>query len=305
MNAAVRTVAGPGADRVNMQMRRRFLSVNERIWDRLPAALKDTSPVRAYGRFLHSFVGRDSSRKQAHGTFFLRNRPEMELIRRLCNELPQGATQRLTVLACSNGAEVYSIVWTIRSARPDLKLVVHALDISNEIVQVAKDGRYSVELDKRIDENIFERLSDREIESMFNRDGDGFRIKLWIKEGIDWRAGDAGDPALAAEVGPQDIVVANRFLCHMTPRDAEACLRALVRWVRPGGHLFVSGVDLDVRVKVARDLGWKPVPTLLEQIHDGDRSVRNDWPWRYWGLEPLDRSRPDWTTRYAAVFQIV
>ena len=40
------------------------------------------------------------------------------------------------------------------------------------------------------------------------------------------------------------------------------------------------------------------------EIHDGDPLVRADWPWRWWGLEPLDRRRPDWETRYSAVFRI-
>jgi hypothetical protein len=91
----------------------------------------------------------------------------------------------------------------------------------------------------------------------------------------------------------------------MAPREAERCLRSLAPLVAPGGHLFVSGVDLEVRTKVARDLGWQPVQDLLEDIHEGDRSLRNDWPCKYWGLEPLDKRRPDWPIRYASAFQIL
>ena len=72
----------------------------------------------------------------------------------------------------------------------------------------------------------------------------------------------------------------------------------------PGGYLFVSGVDLDVRTNVAIDLGWEPVPELMAEIHDGDPLVRADWPWHWWGLEPLDRRRNDWQTRYASVFRV-
>ena len=53
----------------------------------------------------------------------------------------------------------------------------------------------------------------------------------------------------------------------------------------PGGFLFVSGVDLDVRTKVAADLGWKPCLELLEEMHEGDSSLRTSWPCKYWGLE--------------------
>ena len=42
----------------------------------------------------------------------------------------------------------------------------------------------------------------------------------------------------------------------------------------------------------------------MAEIHDGDPSVRADWPWQWWGLEPLNLKKHDWQTRYAAVFRI-
>ena len=48
------------------------------------------------------------------------------------------------MLACSKGAEVYSILWTIRSARPDLRVRMHAVDVSREILAFAEKGVYSL-----------------------------------------------------------------------------------------------------------------------------------------------------------------
>jgi SAM-dependent methyltransferase len=90
----------------------------------------------------------------------------------------------------------------------------------------------------------------------------------------------------------------------MEPAEAERCLRNIARLVRPGGYLVVSGIDLDVRSKVAKSLSWKPVTAAIEDIHNGDRSLRLSWPWRYWGLEPLDRTRRDWEVRYASIFEL-
>ena len=89
-------------------------------------------------------------------------------------------------------------------------------------------------------------------------------------------AWDAADPELIKALGRQDTVVASNFLCHMAPADAEKCLGNIARLVTAGGYLFVSGVDLDVRTKVAVDLGWEPVPDLIAEIHNGDPSVRAD-----------------------------
>jgi SAM-dependent methyltransferase len=281
-----------------------FLRANEWVWNRLPISLTATNPIRNYGTLMHSLVGLRADRTQYHGTFFLRNRPELELVRTLAKRTAPSETLKLAVVACSNGAEVYSFAWAIRSARPDLRVVIHAVDISPEIVEIAQAGVYVQERDALVDAPIFERLTEEETAAMFDREGDQFRIKAWLKEGIHWHVGDAGDPKITQCIGPQDILVANRFLCHMSPLEAEQCLRKLVNLVVPGGHLFVSGVDLEVRTKVALDLGWVPISEMLEEIHNGDPSVRNDWPWRYWGLEPFNSRRRDSGLRYASVFQI-
>jgi len=238
------------------------------------------------------------------GTFFLRNRPALQLMRRLAQQKPHGSTLRIAVLGCSIGAEVYSILWTIRSVRPDLKVLLHAVDISKEILSFAENGIYTPHTSQLIGASIFERLTKAEMVEMFDWESGQARVKSWLREGIMWQLGDAADAKLISTLGPQDIVVASNFLCHMARADSERCLRNIARLVGPGGYVFVSGVDLDVRTKTALDLGWEPIRELMVEIHDGDRSVRADWPWEWWGLEPLNRKRQDWQTRYAAAFRI-
>jgi SAM-dependent methyltransferase len=283
---------------------RRFLAASERLWRHLPSSLRNTYAVRRYGDLVHSLVRLRAPRSQYHATFFLRNRPELKLISSLLSRRSKGAGVNLTVLACSNGAEVYSILYTARSARPDLKITVQAVDISASIIEIAQRGRYSLTRPELMDTPMFERLSEDELRAMFDRDRGEVVVKPWLREGVSWRVGDAADPALLALLGPQDIVVANRFLCHMNPPDAERCLRNIANLVAPGGCLFVSGIDLDVRTKLAVELGWTPVADLLEEIHNGDPSVRAGWPWNYWGLEPITKRRPDWHIYYASVFQV-
>jgi SAM-dependent methyltransferase len=245
---------------------------------------------------------------------------------RLLDQKGPGSDVDIAVLACSKGAEVYSIVWAIRSARPDLKFRMLALDISEEILKFAEGGVYSLATAEALKPKngegiaasgnvnwntgrdqiapILERMTAAEVKSIFEVEGDEASVKPWLKEGIRWLRGDAGDPQLFSTLGPQDIVVANRFLCHMQPEAAEKCLCNIGRLVKPGGYLFVSGIDLDVRTKVALAMGWKPVTELTREIHEGDTSIRRGWPLEYWGLEPFDDRRPDWQIRYASVFQI-
>jgi chemotaxis protein methyltransferase CheR len=310
---------------------RPYLRMNIRIWNHLPASLGSWRLVRAYGVHLHSLIQLQTTRMQSVGTFFFRNRPELELLTRLIDQKPRGATLGVAILGCSKGAEVYSISYAIRHARPDLKVGICAVDISKDILEFAEAGVYSLmshngsgapspgPLAQREDvatggdvatntsrdqlSSIFERMSSEEMKAMFDREEDLVRVKPRYRDGIEWRFGDAGDPGLVGALGLQDIVVANRFLCHMHPEEAEQCLRKLARLVKPGGYLFISGVDLSVRSKVAQELGLRPVTELIREIHEGDPSVRHDWPLRYWGLEPFDQGRIDWKMWYASVFQ--
>jgi SAM-dependent methyltransferase len=186
-----------------------------------------------------------------------------------------------------------------------LKVLLDPVDISKEILSFAEKGIYTPDTCQFVGASIFERVTEAEMVEMFDWEGNQAKVKSWLTEGITWHLRDAADPELISILGPQDMVVASNFLCHMPRADAEKCLGNVARLVSPGGHLFVSGVDLDVRTKVALDLGWEPVPELIKEIHNGDPSVRADWPWQWWGLEPLNQRRRDWRIRYAASFRIV
>jgi chemotaxis methyl-accepting protein methylase len=282
-----------------------YLRLNQRLWNKLPASFTALSSIGSYGRFLHTLARTQGVRTQAFSTHFLRNRPQLELIRRLLERSIKADKLRVAVLGCSTGAEAYSVAWRIRSARPDLKLVLHAVDISSLAVEVGKSGVYSLATSQLTNTDMFERMTGAEIEELFDRDGDAVAVKSWIKEGIKWDVGDVREPEILDTLGLQDIVVANNFLCHMDPSMAERCLRNIARLVSPNGYLFVSGIDLDIRTKVANDLGWRPVQELLEEIHEGDPGMRSHWPCNYGGLEPLNKRRQDWRIRYAAAFQLV
>jgi SAM-dependent methyltransferase len=178
------------------------------------------------------------------------------------------------------------------------------MDISREAVEFAKRGLYSLTASEFTGTAMLERMTAPEVGEIFERDGDVVRVKSCIKEGMNWHVGDVGDPRIPDDLGLQDIVLANNFLCHMDNPEAERCLRNIARLVAPQGYVLVSGVDLDVRAKVAGDLGWRPVQESLEEIHEGDPCIRSIWPFNYAGLEPLNKRRRDWRIRYAAVFQI-
>jgi len=282
-----------------------YLRLNRRLWTGLPPSATALRPIRAYGYFLHKLVRLQSERGQLPHTFFLRNRPALELLKRMVERRARGETLKIAVLGCSAGAEAYSVAWRIRSARPDLKLVLEAVDISEQAIQVAKRGVYSPAVLPITGTNFLDRMTEAEIEELFDKIGDELIVKAWIQEGIRWHVGDVGEPEVLDVLGVQDIVVANNFLCHMDDWAAERCLRNIARLISPDGYIFVSGIDLDIRTRIAKDLRWEPVQELLEEIHYGDPRMAVGWPWNYSSLEPLNKKRRDWGSRYATAFQTV
>jgi chemotaxis methyl-accepting protein methylase len=304
-----------------------YVRCTEWAWNHLPATLRRHRLGRAYGCHVNFVMRRGARRGQSHATLFLRNRAELTLMLRLLEQRAEGSSLSIAVLACSNGAEVYSILWAIRAARPDLRVAVQAVEISRPILAFAEQGVYSlaptsglspstaqqtspeiecvlIDTDLHHIESIFERLTDYEIGEIFEIEHRHAKVKPWLREGVTWRQGDARDPQLLDVVGPQDIVVANRFLCHMAPAAAEECLLNVARLVKPDGFLFVSGIDLDVRSAVAKRRGWLPVVDLIREVHEGDPSLTRGWPTGYWSLEPFHHRRTDWKFRYASVFRI-
>lgn len=280
------------------------LKLSQRLWNKIPASILCFSAIRTYGEVMHKLVCARDGRESSPGTLFFGNRAKLELIGRIAKRKATGDTLRVTVLGCGTGAEVYSIAWEIRSARPDLRLILHAVDVSELAVELAKHGAYSRKASDVNSGAIFERMTEAEMDRFFDREGEWVTVKSWIKDGIDWQVADPCSLETLELLGEQDCVVASNILGCMNTHEAERSLRNIARLTRPEGYLFVEDIDLDVRTRVARDLGWKPVQDLLEEVYGGDPGMRRGWPWSCSNWEPLNKRRRDWQIRYAAAFQL-
>jgi hypothetical protein len=184
------------------------------------------------------------------------------------------------------------LVSSLRS--PNLQITALGADAVDWVIAKASSGEYSPEDDE------LSWLTNPILESLFNHVDGVFRVKDWIREGVRWTVADARSSKLLDELGPADLLLANNFLGAMSDQEAEACMENLLRLVSPGGYFVFNG-NLDVKTRFAKKHALVAVNEGIEAIHFGDPS-RLGWPWTYFASEPLDKSRPDWQTRYAAVF---
>jgi chemotaxis methyl-accepting protein methylase len=272
----------------------------ETIWQSFPLESRRRLPLRSVGKVIHTLSARFSSRQQSTSTWFLRNLPLLQTLCQLISSRDSSQPLRLCSIGCSTGAELYSLLWLLRKAEPKLNLLPVGIDQSPSVVERAKLGTYGRQGPELRD------LDDEFLSDMFEQAGSEWKIKNWIGQGVQWIVGDATSSELRARIGPQDVVLANNFLVHMQKPDAEACLTDLLDLTKEGALLVCRGVDLDVRRKIVRKFNLTPIATRLEEIHNAnpERDAPHGWPWRYWSLEPFDKSRKDWVERYATIFRV-
>jgi chemotaxis methyl-accepting protein methylase len=281
---------------------RKIKKAGGNLWQRLPSGLRERPPARFVNSWIHTFSRKFSSRKQSHmaptTTRFRRYPPLLLTIADLIKNLPHGDTVRLCVMGCSTGAELYSVLWAIRKARVDLNILAIGVDLSASAVEKAKAGRYSTK------DRELSGLPEEFWPELFDPTQSDLTIKPSLRAGVEWIVGDVREDGLRAQLGLQDIVIANNFLIFMKEHESANCLRNIVKLVKPGGLLLCRGVDLDVRERVARQFRLQPISQRIEELHEINVRERRGWPWEYWGLEPLDKTRKDWVRRYATIFQV-
>jgi chemotaxis methyl-accepting protein methylase len=208
---------------------------------------------------------------------------------------------RILVIGCSSGAEAYTISAALHRYRPGTSFSIHGVDIDPYMITRAEAARY------HIDElRIYPRCYDEAVRSLFMQeraDESVYDIKPEVRRNVTFSVGNALDPELSAKCGKADIVFAQNLLYHMKPADSKLAFFNLCSLLNPRAALFIDGMDLDMKQRLTRQVGLTPLMDEIEAIHaDAYEERGTSWPSIYWGLEPLSRSRKDWSYRYSTIF---
>lgn len=269
---------------------------------RLPgvSALKATA---SYERLRHKLALLREERVNSHFTGFQRLPTQYDgltgpVADRLLELRGADETLQIAVHGCSNGSEAYTIASLLLKHRPEVSFRVRAFDLVPDVVESARSARYT-------DDEVYnnKHLRPGFIESTFIRDGDAFVVRPEIRERVELDVADVLGDDLLARTGDADVVFAQNFLFHLDRGASRKALANLRRLVRPGGALFIDGVDLDLRLAFVRRERLVPLDFEIGTIHDEARWARAvGWPYHYWGLEPFLTVRHDWRRRYATIF---
>jgi chemotaxis methyl-accepting protein methylase len=253
--------------------------------------------------FRHGVVLRTSERREGETfTRFLRvpaqhdalAGPVIEFLRPAEN----GSPLRIAVLGCANGAEAYSIASTLRLRCPRLGFELVAGDIDADAIAKARSATY-----RREELYRSPLIGEAFVAHTFDKVGEEFVVKSEVAALISFHAIDIRDQTRCASHGAFDIVFVQNVLLNMRRAVAAKAFENCCRMLGARSALFVDGMDLDMRAALTAKYGLRPLEYRIEDIHDDAMVLRGiGWPWHYWGLEPIVRSRGDWKRRYATIF---
>lgn len=164
---------------------------------------------------------------------------------------------RVWSAACSTGQEPYSIAMTLAEVLgPSTRTEIVATDLSDQVLNQAREGRYSqLEVNRGLPAPMLVRH--------FRRSGADWQIAEELRRTITFQRHNLLD---APPLGPFDIVFLRNVLIYFDLDTKRAILGRVHRVLRPGGFLVLGaaettiGVDGDwERVPVARGSVYRPV----------------------------------------------
>ena len=256
-----------------------------------------------YGHLAHRRVLRASRRNQAHiYTRFYRSPCQIEaLLSHVIPFIDQGKVPRklsINILACSTGAEAYTVASEVMAGCPGLEFSICASDLHEETVARGQAARYTLaEVFQNAD------IPDRFLERTFERMGEDFVIKPEVRAKVSFTRADLLDPFLATRFEPADIVFAQNVFFHLPPDDAITAFDNVVKLLKSRSALFIDGMELDMKERLTAQADLAPLGYKCRQIHTHARKeVPAQW-WRYYyGVEPYPVLRAGRLRRYSTIF---
>ena len=167
----------------------------------------------------------------------------------------RGATRQLRIwsAASSTGQEPYSIAMLLKDSvvAEGWRAEILATDLSNEVLEKARAGRYSqLEMNRGLPANLLVRH--------FTRVGPQWQVNEDLRRMVTFQQMNLAMPFRG--VGQFDVVFLRNVLIYFdvsTKRDILQRVRAVLR---PGGYLFLGGAETTLGV----DDGWER--TLIGRV---------------------------------------
>lgn len=209
------------------------------------------------------------------------------------------AQLKVLMFGCCHGDELYSLASVLRQYSPALNFDIQAYELVDSLVEKARSATYTK------DEVMYGPfVTEAFVDNTFDINGENYLVKPALVARTRCHQGDLLDETLLNQLPQFDLVFAQNLLFHLPRNKVGTAFDYLVQKVKPGGFLFVNGMDTDQRVKFSKRFDLEPLDYLVEEIHNDARVDRGDaWANYYFGREPFSRESRNWLRKYATVFR--
>ena len=271
----------------------------------VPASLKNSSLWNALRHLKHSLIIRFAKRENRVYTRFNRFPSQFRaLVEKVMPRIRPGAITadtaplEIVVFACCSGAEVFSLSWLLRQNFPQLRYRIRGFDIVDSVIQQARAGVFTRE---EVFQGPFATADF--VDATFDLVDGKYHVKRSIAEPTSFAVGSLLDKPLMDSLAGADIVVAQNVLFHLPRPQARTAFGYLHDMLRPGGAMFINGMDTDMRVSLTKKLKMEPLDFLVEEIHqDASIDRGGGWAGAYWGRRPFSRNSRDWLRKYGTIY---
>lgn len=271
----------------------------------VPASLKNSPFWNALRHLKHSLIIRFAKRENRVYTRFNRFPSQFRaLVEKVIPQIRPGAIGaetaplEIVVFACCSGAEVFSLSYILKKHYPQLRFRIRGYDIVESVIQQARAGVF-----KR--EDVFQGpyATEEFVASTFDVVDGQYQVKQAIAAPTSFAVGSLLDKQLMDSLAGADIVVAQNVLFHLPRPQARVAFGYLHDMLKPGGAMFVNGMDIDMRVSLTKKLKMEPLDFLVEEIHqDASIDRGGGWAGAYWGRRPFSRASRDWLRKYGTIY---
>jgi len=173
-------------------------------------------------------------------TYFFREESQLhELSNVILPQFRNKTCIRIWSAACSTGEEPYSLAMTIaESGMVPLESVhITATDINKKVLQIARRGWYHK------NSLCFRRTPREMLDKYFFPQDEGFQIKSFIKDRIDFRQSNLLNDEDMAAVGKVDVIFCRNVLIYFDSATTRRVISKFYHLLNPGGFLFLGHAE--------------------------------------------------------------
>ncbi len=174
-------------------------------------------------------------------TWFLRDEEPYAFLATYLQEVlrspERSAPLSILSIPCSSGEEPYSIAMVLHECGMSQKdFTINAVDVNRYLIERAQRGIYG--------NNAFRAKSDRVKESYFTPKADGYHIKSFLRQSVQFRVGNILDLDLVCPTSQYDIIFCRNVLIYFSTALQRSVLETLHQRLATDGRLFLGHAEM-------------------------------------------------------------